>query len=220
MTSLFLDLASPGHDRAHLYKLFIGFIGPRPIALVSSLGPDGVANLAPFSFFNMVSASPPVVMFSVGWSRQRGRKDTLRNVEGLGEFVIATVSVEFASKMVACAAEVPYGQSEFEFSGLSPAPARLVRPPLVAEAHVNMECRVRQIVRFGDEPGATHMVLGDVLAVHVNDAVLDEGGLIDPRRLVTVGRLGGQDYIDARAPYRMTIPAYESGWNQKRAGPS
>ncbi len=206
---MFIDLTQPGHDWAQLYKLFIGFICPRPIALVSSIGPSGVANLAPFSFYNMVSARPPVVMFSVGWSRQRGRKDTLRNVEQQCEFVVATVSVEFARNMVDCAAEVPYGESEFDFARLTRAPARLVKPPLVSEAHVNMECRVRQILRFGEEPGATHAVLGNVLAVHVNPAVLDASGLIDPQRLVTVGRLGGQNYVDAREPYAMAIPRVE-----------
>src|SRR5574337_2143614 len=153
---MFLDLQAEPFDWIRVYRLCIGFINPRPIALVSSISPDGRTNLAPFSFYNMVSANPPVVMFCPSFKRDRGPKDTLVNVEATRQFVVATVTDDFAAKMVACAATLPYGESEFDFSGLTPAPATKVRPPLVKEAKVNLECTLRQVVSFGEAPGAGH----------------------------------------------------------------
>lgn len=206
---MFIDLSLSGQDWTYVYRLCLGFINPRPIALVSSVSADGRPNLAPFSFYNMVCARPPVVMFSTGLKRDGSVKDTFRNVEATGEFVVATATDDFRQKMVDCAALLPYGQSEFEFAGLTPAPAKRVRPPLVREAKVNIECRLRQVLSFGEGSGSARVVFGDILAIHVADELLDEQKLIDPRRLPTVGRLGGQWYCTVREPYELHIPPAE-----------
>jgi len=201
-----IDLRTTERSWIDVYRLCISFINPRPIALVSTVSPQGAQNLAPFSFYNMVSANPPVVMFCPGLRRDGAGKDTLRNVHATPEFVVATVTKDIARLMAACAADLPYGESEFDFSGLSPAPASRVRPPLVREAKVNIECALRQIVTTGDQPGSSSVVFGDVLAIHVADDVLDGAGLCDPHKLHTVGRLGGQYYADVQAPYELEIP--------------
>lgn len=205
---MFLDVRAGARDWIEIYRLCIGFINPRPIALTSTLAPDGRRNLAPFSFYNMVCARPPVVMISCGKNRHGRDKDTFRNIESTREFVIATVTSDIAEPMVRCAADLPYGESEFDFSGLTPTPARLVRAPWVQEAVINLECRLRQILPIGDGgPGSANLVFGDVLGIHVRDDLLDAGGLIDPRKLHTVGRLGGTWYSDVLQPYELHIPS-------------
>lgn len=209
---MFIDVPAGGENWRDVYRLCISFIHPRPIALVSTIGPDGVPNLAPFSFYNMVSANPPVVMFSAGLRRDRTAKDTLRNVEASGEFAVATVDESIAGQMVACAAELPYGHNEFAFSGLTPVPAQRVRPPLVQEAAVNIECRLRHIYAIGDGPGSSRVVFGDIVGIHLRDELLSADGTIDPHRLRTVGRLGGTWYCTVRDPYELEIPKVdESG---------
>lgn len=203
---MYLDVQAGQRPWRDIYKLCIGFINPRPIALVSTVGLDGSANLAPYSFYNMVSANPPVVIVCPTVRRTGGSKDTLINIRATREFVIATVSAAMAPAMNRCAAELPYGRSEFEFSGLTPAPATRVRPALVRESPVNMECRLRDILEIGSGPGSGNVVFGDVLALHVADEILDERGVPDPRKLTTVGRLGGSWYANADDPYEMKIP--------------
>jgi flavin reductase (DIM6/NTAB) family NADH-FMN oxidoreductase RutF len=205
---VFIDVTAAEYDWRAAYKLFLGFINPRPIALVSSCDALGRLNLAPFSFYNMVSANPPVVMFCPSLSRHRTHKHTYLNVEATREFVIATVNEAIAPQMVRTAADLPREQSEFEFSGLTPAPASKIKPPLVAEAPVNIECRVRQIVSFGDTAGSGRAVFGDVLALHIQDEFLTvEREFIDPAKLHTVGRLGQQFYCTVKTPYSMQIPS-------------
>lgn len=203
---MFIDVEARERPWVDIYRLCIGFINPRPIALVSTTSAGGILNLAPFSFYTMVSGNPPVVLFCPTQRRTREPKDTLRNVRETGEFVIATVSASIAEAMVKCAAELPFEANEFEFSGLTPAPATKVRPPLVKESPVNMECRLRQIVTTGDDVGGGNAVFGDILAIHVDPAILDARGLVDPHRLATVGRLGGAWYANVERPYEMQIP--------------
>lgn len=203
---MYIDLSGADADWRRAYKLCIGFIAPRPIALVSSVSAAGAPNLAPFSFYNMVCARPPTVIFACGIRRDGSDKDTFRNVETTGEFVVATATTEICRAMVDCAADLPYGQSEFAFSGLTPTPATHVRAPLVKEALVNIECKLHQVVRLGDGAGGAHVVFGRILAVHLADEVVSPDGEIDPHRLVTVGRLGAANYCDAAQPYAMKIP--------------
>ncbi|MBI5864267.1 MAG: flavin reductase family protein [Planctomycetes bacterium] len=204
---MYLDVTKPGFDWRVGYKLFVGFVNPRPIALVSTINAAGQLNLAPFSFYNMVSGNPPVVMFCPSLNRNREPKHTYRNIAETGEFVIATVSEAIAPQMARTAAELPYGQSEFEFSGLTPAAAQLVKAPLVKESPMNLECRLRQIVAFGDQPAAGQVIFGDVLAAHIDDAVLTaERDQIDPRKLRTVGRLGGSYYCTVTEPWSLETP--------------
>lgn len=203
---MYVDLQTGQKPWRDVYKLCIGVINPRPIALVSTCSPDGLLNLAPFSFYNMVSANPPVVIFSPTVNRHGGMKDTLRNILDTRQFVIATATADIARQMNACAATLPYGQSEFEFSGLTPTPATKVTPPLVKESPVNIECNLRELKTLGEGPGSGNVIFGDIVAMHVADDLLDDHGVPDPRKLTTVGRLGGAWYANASAPYEMQIP--------------
>jgi flavin reductase (DIM6/NTAB) family NADH-FMN oxidoreductase RutF len=198
-----IDLAATDKTWRDLHRLYLGFVQPRPIAWASTRGRDGTLNLAPFSFYNMVSANPPVVIFSPALNARGEAKDTLRNIRETGEFVIATVTEDIAARMNDTSTEYPYGVSEFEAAGLTPRPATRVKAMLVAESPVNLECRMRQIISLGCEAGAGQVVFGDVLVIHVADAVLNDKGLIDPDRLRTVGRMGGHDYTRTRDRFEL-----------------
>lgn len=192
---MYIDLSNTEHSFRAMHRLYLSFVQPRPIAFVSSISEEGAANLAPFSFYNMLSANPPVVIFSPALNRHSQPKDTLRNIMATKEFVIATVTEPIAERMNICSTEFPHGVSEFEKSGLTPVPARRVRPSLVMESPVNIECRLRQVISLGDGPAAGQAVLGDVLAVHVDDAVIVPGDMVcDPQKLRAVARMGGSLY--------------------------
>lgn len=167
---------------------------PRPIAWVSSVSPEGRPNLAPFSYFQAVTASPPTLLFVPANDRHGNKKDTLRNVEQVPEFVVNLVSYALAEKMNACSASLPYGESEFETFGIASAPSARVRPPRVADAPVAFECVLHTIVRVGEGPLAANVVFGRILAAHVKDEVLGPEGRPDPKLLDLVGRLGGESY--------------------------
>jgi flavin reductase (DIM6/NTAB) family NADH-FMN oxidoreductase RutF len=203
---MYVDVKAGQLDWTQVYRLCIGVVNPRPIALVSTVSPDGQPNLAPFSFYNLISANPPVVVFGPSLRRDRSRKHTLINVEATRQFVIAAVTEDIRQKMVSCAADLPYGHSEFDFSGLTPTPATQVKPHLVKEASANFECSLRQIITTGDQPGSGSIIFGDILAIHLRDDVLDAAGLVDPHKLHTVGRLGGRWYCTVTQPYEMHIP--------------
>ncbi len=184
----------------------VGAIVPRPIAFVSSTDANGVGNLAPFSYFTACSSNPPVICFctAVG-SDPRPHKDTLSNIRATGEFVVNIVSEEIAEQMNACSASVAPEVDEFDLSGLTRLPSELVRPPRVAESHVQMECRLNQIVTVSDKPGGGLLVLGEVLLFHIDEAVLD-GDKIDPARLKAIGRMGGPTYVRTHDRFDMTRP--------------
>ncbi len=203
---MYVDVTTGKFDWREMYKLLIGCITPRPIALVSTISAGGTTNLAPFSWYNMVSANPPVCVVCPSTRRDGGPKDTLNNIKAAREFCIATVTEAIAQPMVRCATLLPPEQSEFDWSGLTPRPATKVKPPLVEESPVNIECRLRDIIEFGDAPGAGNLVLGDIVAMHVADWLLGEDGAIDSRKLRTVGRLGRQDYCTVVEPYELRIP--------------
>lgn len=176
------------------YKLMVGCIVPRPIAFVSTVDVDGTRNLAPFSFFSAISANPPVICFSPMIRGSDGaRKDTLRNIEATGEFVVNVVSEEFASQMNACSLEYPPEIDEFEMSRLTPLPSDLVRPPRVAESKVQMECRLLQLVHVSSKPLGGSIVLGEVLRFHVDPSIIDNYK-IDADALHAIGRMGGPTY--------------------------
>ncbi|MGH9615200.1 MAG: flavin reductase family protein [Acidobacteriaceae bacterium] len=193
-----------------IYKLLVGVVVPRPIAFVSSMDADGVRNLAPFSFFTVASANPPIVCFC---PMMRGAsntglhptKDTLRNIIATREFVVNIVSEEFAVQMNACSAELPPDVDEFQVSGLTPVPSDLVRPPRVAESHVQMECRLQQIVHVSTEPLGGSLVLGEVLRFHVSESLLDNFR-IDPDKLRAIGRMAGSTYARTRDRFEMERP--------------
>jgi flavin reductase (DIM6/NTAB) family NADH-FMN oxidoreductase RutF len=189
-----MDLDPAAISPNDTYKLMIALITPRPIGWVSTLSPAGVPNLAPFSFFNGVGAHPPTVVFSVVNRRDGSKKDTLINVEANGEFVVNIASYDLREAVNGSSVDLPYGESEFERCGLTPEPSARVRPPRVREAKAHMECVVHQIVVVGDGPMAASLVIGRILLIHVDEAVLDADGRLAPAALDTIGRMGGDSY--------------------------
>ena len=172
--------------------LMTGLIVPRPIAWVSSLNQNGGANLAPHSYFNAVSSSPPVVMFSSTRSSRHhpdGRKDTLRNIDKSGEFVVSLVSVDLAQAMNQTSAEVGPNIDEFDLAGLAKAPSARVAPPRVAAARAALECRLHGMLEIGDATA----VFGEVVYVHVDPGAWRDGR-VDSEGLDPLSRLGGSLY--------------------------
>jgi flavin reductase (DIM6/NTAB) family NADH-FMN oxidoreductase RutF len=204
---LIIDIAAGERDWRSLYPLLLTTVTPRPIALVSSESADGQRNLAPFSWFNLVSANPPVLMFCPSVRRDGKDKDTFANIEAVREFVVALVTEAIAEPMARCATLLPPGSDEFEFSGLTPIGATQVKPPLVSDSPVNFECKLREVMSFGDEPGNGRVVLGDVVALHIADWLLDDDGLVVQERLRTVGRLGRDQYTTVQEAYSLRVPA-------------
>jgi flavin reductase (DIM6/NTAB) family NADH-FMN oxidoreductase RutF len=205
-----LRLILPGQlDPVQTGALLTGGVGPRPIALASTCAPDGVRNLAPFSFFNAFGSNPPMVAFA---PNRRGRdgtlKDTYRNAVATGEFVIAAVTHAMLQQMNIASAEYPEGVDEFGKSGLTPLPAARVRPALVAESPFQLECRLDRALELGQGPGSGLLLLGEVLAFHVNEACLAEGAL-DPGLLDLVGRQGGAWYVRCSGPALFQRPKPE-----------
>jgi flavin reductase (DIM6/NTAB) family NADH-FMN oxidoreductase RutF len=175
------------------YRRLTEVVIPRPIALVATVDPGGVPNLAPFSFFTVVSSNPPFIAFAphrVG--RTGSKKDTLRNVEQVGDFTVSVVTEEIAERANRCAAPLPYGDSEFDHAGLTPVAAMRVRSPLVAESPVSLECTLEEIRTYGGEGGAGSLVVGRVVLMHIDPRFRDPGdGRVLPERLRAVGRMGG-----------------------------
>jgi flavin reductase (DIM6/NTAB) family NADH-FMN oxidoreductase RutF len=192
---------------ANVYKLLIGAVVPRPIAFVSTVSADGIRNLAPFSFFTVASANPPVVCFCpMIRGSDAGRKDTLHNIEATSEFVVNIVSEDFAGQMNACSAEFAPEVDEFEISGLTPIPSELVRPPRVGESRFSMECRLTEIVHVSPKPLGGSVVLGEVVRFHIHESVFDDFR-IDPDKLLAIGRMGGAGYTRTTDRFEMARPA-------------
>jgi flavin reductase (DIM6/NTAB) family NADH-FMN oxidoreductase RutF len=188
------------------YALMISCIAPRPIAWVSTLSPDGVPNLAPFSYFNAGGANPPSVVFSPTNFRDGRPKDTLRNVEVTGEFVINIAPYELAERMNETSADFEYGISEFEQVGLTPLPSQFVKPYRVAESPIQMECRLFQIVRHGEGALAANYVIGEVLCFHVATQLLKAGPVVDNRIADFIGRMGESWYCRATPESMFWLP--------------
>ena len=199
-------IVDPGaHVAADIYKLMVGIIVPRPIAFVSTINAAGARNLAPFSFFTGISADPPVVCFAPVIRPNGGKKDTLRNIEETGEFVVNVVTEAMGVQMNIASAEYPPEVDEFEASGLTPIPSDLVKPARVGESPVNMECRLHQIVHVSRKPLGGSLVMGEVLRFHVADALFSEYK-IDQGLLQAIGRLGGPTYIRTTDRFDMQRP--------------
>lgn len=188
------------------YQLLVGIVTPRPIAWVTSVNREGQVNLAPYSFFNAFGANPPVVVFSPLVRRDGSHKDTLRNVEATGEFVLNAAVEALAEQVNLSSKEIPYGQSEVELAGLHLVPSLKVKPPRVAEAPTHLECKVLQIVPIGNGPSAANLVIGEVVLIHLDDRVLDEKGRVDPRKLRTIARLAGDYYCRSTDLFEMKRP--------------
>lgn len=200
-----LDPASLPARSRHL--LLTGLVVPRPIAWVSTLAADGTANLAPYSFFALVSSAPPTVVVSVG-SRAGVPKDTLANARATGELVVNVVGRELAVPMNASSIESAPDHDEFAYAGLTPAPSQVVRPPRVAEARAHLEARVAQIVPVPDDDGTVenHVIFARVVHVHVDDALFTPPHRVDAVGLDPLARLAGLAYAPMGEPFELTRP--------------
>ncbi len=183
-----------------------GVIVPRPIAFVSTISPSGEVNLAPYSFFNAVSYKN--VVFSSSRHVGNKSKDTLRNIEETGEFVVNIVVDPIAEAMNATAAEFPENEDEFGIAGLTHAPSQAVKAPRVAESPVNIECKLNQIVQLGSGDHEHGLVIGDIVLMHVRDDIID-GHRIDQDKLMATGRMAGNMYCRTSERYEMVRPVYD-----------
>ena len=193
-------------DSRDAYRLLIGSVVPRPIAWVSTVSASGVRNLAPFSFFNAVTSSPPMVVISVG-HRDGIPKDTARNVQEVPELVLNIVNEDVAEAMNATSEELPFDADELSLAGLTAVPSTVVRPERVAEAPIQIECRVEQLIPIGRGTQGNILILAEVLAYHIDDDVFDaERKQIRPDKLKAVGRLAGDGYCRTRDQFELIRP--------------
>ncbi|AVA21643.1 flavin reductase family protein [Rhizobium sp. CB3171] len=189
------------HGLAH--DPFKAIVAPRPIGWIGSKGRDGSLNLSPYSFFNAVSDRPKLVMFS-----SAGRKDSVRNVEETGVFTANLVSRNLIEKMNHSSIAVPYGINEFSLAGLTAEPGRLVDAPYVAEAFAVLECRVTEVMQpkgLNGEPSENIMVLGQVVGIHIDEAIIRDGRL-DMALARPVARMGYMDYSEGSDVFELLRP--------------
>ena len=184
------------HPFSETHKLMIGSIVPRPIALVSTTSNNGINNLAPFSYFNGVCSKPPTIMFAParrGWDGKE--KDTLINIRNTKEFSINIVSEDIGEKMVKCSTDYKKEVDEYSKSGLSPIPSKKIKPPIVSESKISLECILNQIVQIGkDDAGSGFIVIGTIVLFHIDDEVYDNGRIILDK-LQPLGRVAGNGYV-------------------------
>jgi len=184
---------------AHLHGIMLGAVQPRPIAFASTVDEDGNVNLSPYSFFNVFSANPPVMIFSPARRvRDNTIKHTLINARATGEVVINVVNYNIVQQMSLSSTEYGAGVDEFVKTGLTAVPSDIVAPPRVAESPVQFECKVKEIVELGQEGGAGNLIICEIVMVHVNDDILDEEGKIDQVKIDTVARMGGNWYCRSK----------------------
>lgn len=184
---------------AALHGYMLGAVTPRPIAFASTIDSAGNVNLSPFSFFNVFSANPPIMIFSPARrGRDNSTKHTYENVLQVKEVVINIVNYDIVQQMSLSSTEYGKGVNEFEKAGLTPLASQTIKPPRVAESPVQFECRVNEVISLGTEGGAGNLVICEVLKMHINEAVLDADGKIDPVKLDAVSRMGGNWYGRAK----------------------
>jgi len=190
-----------------VYKLLTGSILPRPIGWISTVDAAGLANLAPFSFFNAVSSRPAIVAFCTTVREvDAGPKDTLRNVRTTGEFVVNIVTEPVAEAMNMTSTEFPPDVDEFQAAGVTAAPSVVVAPPRVAESPIHFECTVHQIVELGTEPGAGALILGRIVLLHIDPSVMLGEDKIELTALRPIGRLSGPSYCRVTEVFQMPRP--------------
>jgi flavin reductase (DIM6/NTAB) family NADH-FMN oxidoreductase RutF len=192
------------------YRILLSSVAPRPIAWVSTLN-NGHLNLAPFSFFNAVSAKPPLLGFSPSLrlvDGHSGPKDTLRNIRETGEFVVNVVTFAVADAMNITSAEYDSSVDEFALAKLNTRPSQVVRPPQVAESPVSFECKLNRIIDFGTEPPSGSLVIGEIVCVHLEESVLKEDRL-DPDTLDLIGRMGGVQYSRTTERFELKRPVVQ-----------
>ncbi len=182
------------------YKLVIGCVVPRPIAVVSTVSAEGFPNVAPFSYFTVASHTPLSLAFTVGGPKSDGSiKDTLRNARfvadgGVGEFVVNIADESYAQAMAMTGETLPHGESEFDHAGLTPRPGVAVKAPRVGEASVAFECVTTHVIPIG----AANLVIGEVKHIYVRDDLVDDRYRVDAEKLAAIGRMAGNDYVRTR----------------------
>ena len=184
------------------HELMMSAIVPRPIAFVSTIGENGIFNLAPYSSFSSAGVKPAFVSFHIGLKRDGRMKDTLLNIQFSKDFVINVVTENLAEQMNRTAAEYPPDVDEFKEAGLTAVTSDLVKAPRLAESPVNLECKLFQILELPPSPDAGHLIIGQVVLVHASDE-LWTGKDIDITRLRSIGRLGGQLYCKVNDIFQM-----------------
>ena len=183
------------------YKILIGLVIPRPIAWVSTFSEKGVANCAPFSFFNVISEDPPLCILSFNWRSDGTIKHTLKNIRRSGEYVVNLADEGTANAMHLSSTELPEGESEFAKYGLTPVPAKRVKHPRIAEAAASLECRVERRINFGPE---REMVVGEILLVHAREGIIDPATKrISEDLYRPVGRLFAERYCTTRQRFNL-----------------
>jgi len=194
-------------DSSEVYALMSGVVAPRPIAFASTIDLQGNVNLSPFSFFNLFSAKPPVLVFSpLSRMRDNSSKHTLQNILATKEVVINIGNYNLVEQMSLASTEYDQGINEFIKSGLTPEQSERVKPPRVKEAPAAFECKVTDVVKLGTEGGAGNLVLCEVLLLHVSKHILDEHGKVDPSKLDAVARMGGDYYLRATREALFELP--------------
>jgi len=206
-TPAYRTIAPADLPQNDFYQFLIGSVAPRPIAFASTISAAGAVNLSPYSFFNLVSANPPMLVFSpTSRGRDNSAKDTLRNVREVAEVVINICDYPLVEQLSLASAEYPAGVNEFGKAGLTEAKSDRVRPPRVAECPVALECVVEQLITLGDGPGHGNLVLCRVVQAHFREDILLEGKPgIDPHKFEAVSRLGGDWYSRLRPETLFTV---------------
>lgn len=192
-----------------IHQYLLGAIGPRPIAFASTIDKNGNRNLSPFSFFNVFSAAPPILIFSPARSGRTGEtKNTFDNVKEVAEVVINVVNYNIVQQMSLASSPFAKDVDEFTKSGLTPVPSDIVKPFRVKESPVQFECKVNQIIELGQNGGAGNLIICEVLRIHINEAILAEDGLIDQKKIDLVSRMGGNWYCraDENSMFEVTKP--------------
>ncbi len=198
-----MDFRCANLDRVARYKLLIGLVYPRPIALVSTINANGVLNAAPFSFFNVVSDEPPLVMLSINRRSDGTMKDTVKNIRRTGDFVVNLVDESIANGMVSAGQELPETESEFSAGRFTPTASVVVAPPRILEAPASLECRLQQRIEFGT---GREIILGEVLNVHVRDGLVDPANWRVNEIYRPIGRLYGERYCTTRQRFDLPGP--------------
>lgn len=206
-----MDLTPNALSQADRYKLMIGSIVPRPIALVSTRSPGGASNVAPFSFFAGVGSNPMMLLFCPANTPQGQEKDSLRNAKpqsegGRGEFAVNIVPAAIAQKMALAAEPLPYETSEFDLSGFTEAPCKVIAAPRVKESPVTFECITKQVIRTNPgAPGGGNIVIGEVVHIWMLDGLVNDRFHVDPNQLDAVGRMGGLSYCYTRDRFELPM---------------
>lgn len=198
---IFVDIRKRDYKRG----IFNAIIAPRPIGWISTLSADGKANLAPYSYFNIMSNDPPLLVFSCNTPEDRPEKDTLRNLRETGEFVFNLVSYDLVSEMNATSAPVPADIDEFEHAGLEKAACKFVKVPRVARSPVSLECKVVETHRFCDELDgpSVNVTFGKVVGMHIAPGYLDDNGYFNTALAQPVTRLGGAEYAISQPTFEL-----------------